>query len=562
MDNIRIHDEEISKLEQNLNTLQSQRSRWHDYARQQESLLTPIRKLPVEIVSEIFKFYQLDSEYGLEILAQEEGEDSIKSPILALSHVCSHWREVSISKPPLWSAISVDFKRWENHLEDVGNSNQLRSLIELYLERSRPTPLNIKIGSFHIYLEGEAPDLIIRALLAERARWKGIALDLGHDFCDACIQLADTSDSSLHFPSLETVELDWREDSWPLADINSEPEEFLNSLLVNSPKLRRVTIPQFLDKERFSSVIESFDYRRITSIEVNGRYYRTDLDDIWSGIDQTLAEFSSLEELFISCIVPAPRLMEDDPASEITCPDVTSHSLRSLSMTLNSFRLSAAMIGALTLPLLTSLEMSVYTVQDPAPCSDAWMQSLQGMLKSCCDTLVSFKLTCYNEFSMNQLWTILSCMQKVQTLSLFADPRAMTSVLFSRLTLPSNSAVIAPSGEAQESEQPSILLPHLKTVTFGLIGLDFLMQWDTLSSFKQVPILFPDPDIILRMVLSRRPRNDAEDGLCHFGFSASTVLSKPELQNWAGNMRTKFHRLQPELRRQSSHWTCTLDLGA
>jgi len=554
-DAILIHDDKISRLEQILNTLQLQRDILQDYARQQESLLAPIRKLPVEILTQIFSLYHLDSGYGLEIRQGVQKGESVKSPILALSHVCSHWRTVSISRPLLWSSISIDFER----LEDDG-VERLQSLIGLYLDRSRRALLNIRMSSFYMYFPDERPEPVFRALLTERVRWKTIVLSLGPSFLDGPIELEDTSDSLLHFPSLEAVELDWKDCSWPRTAHCSHPGEFLNSLLVNSPNLRRMAIPQFLDCQRFSSVMRSFDFRRISSIEVKKRSYNWSL---WYQIDENLTEFSNLEKLSINLILPAHRIIRENYRST-PCPNAISHSLKSLSMTLNSFTVSTSMLGALNLPSLTCLEISIYTIQDPGSHINAWMQSLKGMLKCSCNTLVSFKLTCYNEFSTNQLCTILSWPQRVQTLSLFADARALTSALFSRLMFPSNNPVIALSDEALESEPSPTLLPHLKTVTFGLTGLNFLIKWEPHVEphvFKQASLVLPDPDVIFSMILSRRHGNGVEGGLCHFGFSASTVLFKSELQNWAGIMRTKLRDLRPELRRGSSHWTCTLDLG-
>ncbi|KAK7461320.1 hypothetical protein VKT23_008499 [Stygiomarasmius scandens] len=548
-DAILIHDDKISRLEQILNILQLQRDRLQDYARQQESLLAPIRKLPVEILTQIFSLCHLDSGYGLEIRQGVQKGETVKSPILALSHVCSHWRTVSISRPLLWSSISIDFERLEDD-----DAERLQSLIGLYLDRSRRAFLNIRMTSFYMYFPDERPELVFRALLAERVRWKTIVLSLGPSFLDDPIQIEDTSDS-LHFPSLEAIELDWKDHSWPRTVHDSHPGDFLNSLLVNSPNLRRMAIPQFLDCQRFSSVMKFFDFRRLSSIEVNKRSYDW---SIWRQINENLTEFSNLEKLSINLILPAHRIQENYRGTR--CPNATSRSLKSLSMTLNYFAVSTPMLGALNLPSLTCLEISIYTIQDPGSHTDAWMQSLQGMLRCSHNTLVSFKLTCYNEFSANQLCTILSWPQRVQTLSLFADARALTSTLFSRLMFPSNNPVIAPNDEALESEQSPTLLPHLKTVTFGFTGLNFLIEQEPLVS-KQASLILPDPDVIFNMILSRRHGNGVEDGLCHFGFSASTVLFKSELQNWAGIMRTKLRDLRPELQRGSSHWTCTLDLG-
>ncbi|KIK56573.1 hypothetical protein GYMLUDRAFT_174043, partial [Collybiopsis luxurians FD-317 M1] len=62
-----------------------------------QSIVSPIRKLPVEILQEIFEHYMSQWEYSLTI-----GSLSKHNSILPITQVCSHWRETAHSIPGLW----------------------------------------------------------------------------------------------------------------------------------------------------------------------------------------------------------------------------------------------------------------------------------------------------------------------------------------------------------------------------------------------------------------------------------------------------------------------------
>ncbi|KAJ7609083.1 hypothetical protein FB45DRAFT_945356 [Roridomyces roridus] len=82
-------DEEIARLTQ----LTAERALLAAYDRQSKAVLSPVRRVPNEILAEIF----LRTSDGI-------GFDTTQSPWV-LTHVCSRWRTVSISTYSLWSEL-------------------------------------------------------------------------------------------------------------------------------------------------------------------------------------------------------------------------------------------------------------------------------------------------------------------------------------------------------------------------------------------------------------------------------------------------------------------------
>jgi hypothetical protein len=94
--------------------------------------LVPISSLPNEVLCRIFRFVMDEHPVNVEGLV-----DCYESPInsLAISHVCSHWRQVALGWRNLWTDIGVFVKKY-NNLVELGN---------IFAERSADLPLNIRI---------------------------------------------------------------------------------------------------------------------------------------------------------------------------------------------------------------------------------------------------------------------------------------------------------------------------------------------------------------------------------------------------------------------------------
>ncbi|KAJ3838568.1 hypothetical protein F5878DRAFT_619257 [Lentinula raphanica] len=116
---------------------------------------SPIHTLPNELLSHIF----------LHIASRPPGQFSLSE--LDLSHVCSQWRAVALNLSPLWSSIQI-------LAHEDPNSEGVRRLTELYLDRSGNAPLDVFL---HIDVEAGRPELglgldLMDMLSAHAHRWR------------------------------------------------------------------------------------------------------------------------------------------------------------------------------------------------------------------------------------------------------------------------------------------------------------------------------------------------------------------------------------------------------
>ena len=122
-----------------------------------KSLAAPIRKLPPEILAEIFVHYATENEIS---------RRRVYIPGLRLAGVSGHWRSVALTTPALWTSIRIAPVRPHHHADHM-------TLLHDILSRSLHRPLHICIvfdydrenpnGSFH-------PAILL--LFEHVARWK------------------------------------------------------------------------------------------------------------------------------------------------------------------------------------------------------------------------------------------------------------------------------------------------------------------------------------------------------------------------------------------------------
>ncbi|KAL0575830.1 hypothetical protein V5O48_006138 [Marasmius crinis-equi] len=138
------------------------------YLAQASSLLSPIHRIPTELLTKIFTF------------AGEEGRETNtfgvyrkqESVAFRISAVCHRWRVVALDTPELWSRFAVSLNR------------RFASPVKLFLGRSRQKPLSIII-------EGAAEDdldlSLLRSIVDHAPRWQSVDYEglASSDFYDA-----------------------------------------------------------------------------------------------------------------------------------------------------------------------------------------------------------------------------------------------------------------------------------------------------------------------------------------------------------------------------------------
>jgi len=149
--------------DKHLTQLKRQRTTAYANLEHLRSLLCPIRLLPAELLAEIFT-----------LSSDPMGNACLSNPILAVTHVCSSWRNIAIHKSELWSSLKLEPGHFTTRLHGV------IPLAGLWLGRSGNHPLRLffqpEFGSM------DAPDIflqLIRLYTPHFARWKDIFFEYG-----------------------------------------------------------------------------------------------------------------------------------------------------------------------------------------------------------------------------------------------------------------------------------------------------------------------------------------------------------------------------------------------
>ncbi|KAK0200073.1 hypothetical protein DFS33DRAFT_216412 [Desarmillaria ectypa] len=128
------------------------------------SFIAPVRRLPNEILSEIFSFA---------CTVMSDSVDIVNGVPWVLSRVCSLWRSICLSSPHLWSTITIASTSSSRH--------HVAGILGNYLDRSRELLLNLYLdGSacttpVDINFNGRGTNLL-RVLRPHRSRWRKLIL--------------------------------------------------------------------------------------------------------------------------------------------------------------------------------------------------------------------------------------------------------------------------------------------------------------------------------------------------------------------------------------------------
>ncbi|KAJ7641061.1 hypothetical protein FB45DRAFT_862325 [Roridomyces roridus] len=132
-DELRRYDDEISRCENDFSTppawihdVASERAQLQEHLSKYRSLLSPIRRMPPELLAGIFAFLK-PSPFDTAII-----------PLFRLLHVCARWYNIVTGTPTLWDFIAIG----ENAAHETA-----MALLPLFLERSGTAPLTVYIRS-------------------------------------------------------------------------------------------------------------------------------------------------------------------------------------------------------------------------------------------------------------------------------------------------------------------------------------------------------------------------------------------------------------------------------
>jgi hypothetical protein len=167
--------EDQKEIDRQIHALQKRRRKLDQYRSQWQSLCSPIRKLPNELLSMIFVYC------GTFMTLDDTSGSATTLPGFDLELVCTHWRKVALSTPSLWSCLNIRLYlyNWDAFdVPPVAHSlwRTAKDTLQMFLQRSGDAPLDIAlhIGTSRFK---DSPALVL--LFSHAHRWRTFKLTLG-----------------------------------------------------------------------------------------------------------------------------------------------------------------------------------------------------------------------------------------------------------------------------------------------------------------------------------------------------------------------------------------------
>lgn len=155
--NIESVDAMVLQMQSILDQLHQGRSAIDRYVKEHQAIImSPIRRLPNELLGEIFAIYT------------DDNREDPRSPWL-LTQVCAGWRDVAVATPEVWSTIDLKLP--------ASISNAYITMVTTWVARSRDHPLTFKISAFREPDRGSY-EPIAEIFAACSDRWKHVELDM------------------------------------------------------------------------------------------------------------------------------------------------------------------------------------------------------------------------------------------------------------------------------------------------------------------------------------------------------------------------------------------------
>ncbi|KAJ7253527.1 hypothetical protein C8J57DRAFT_1348365 [Mycena rebaudengoi] len=156
--------DQIARMQKSLEDLTRKRDVLNEFIDVHLALVSPVRRLPVDIVRSIF-LAALPTTRNAAISGDE--------PPLLLCRICQAWRDLALSTPRLWARLHIVAPPSDSHLVQT-----VRDMVDTWLSRSGTLPLSISLTlSKTASQETDVSDLF-QTLIRHSLRWKHLRISL------------------------------------------------------------------------------------------------------------------------------------------------------------------------------------------------------------------------------------------------------------------------------------------------------------------------------------------------------------------------------------------------
>ncbi|KAJ7913904.1 hypothetical protein B0H13DRAFT_2003971 [Mycena leptocephala] len=169
---LKLLDDEIADLQQAIDELARERRGLRAYVEAHQALISPFRRLPVDLIQEIF-LACMPTHRNCVMSASE-------APVL-LGRICSSWRVISISTPRLWSRVHVVDPTPPDRPTSTLYEEKLAQRLETtktWLARSGQCPLSISLASMR--LPGEEFPMLETVVFSAHLIYEARGMDMQH----------------------------------------------------------------------------------------------------------------------------------------------------------------------------------------------------------------------------------------------------------------------------------------------------------------------------------------------------------------------------------------------
>ncbi|KAJ7252094.1 hypothetical protein B0H12DRAFT_1185043, partial [Mycena haematopus] len=176
-------EDEISVIRQALDKLAEERDTLGAYVTAHKALLSPLRRLPLDIIEEIFMAC-LPTHRNSVMSATE-------APVL-LGRICSSWRTISLSTPRLWSRLHIVQPQSFDFAPGLYKVEQRLEAVNAWLKRSGNCPISMSLGSDHNYsISTPESDQFLNLLILHASRWQNIYLSISSSALERLSHLSE-----------------------------------------------------------------------------------------------------------------------------------------------------------------------------------------------------------------------------------------------------------------------------------------------------------------------------------------------------------------------------------
>ncbi|RXW19685.1 hypothetical protein EST38_g6166 [Candolleomyces aberdarensis] len=499
-------DQRIKDLELQPEELEGRRRAELELISDHLALLSPIKRVPDDIISSIL------------VTAVEERTRSSQGlasfrKAMTFSHVSKRWRAVSIGTKPLWQYLDIRIPKYPPYENDWrAQLGKLESMVRTSITRSGGYPLCIEVeGCIDVYavstwnsalergcmreelryLEG-----LVEILLASTARWKEVLFRFTLPFVDTPLRrlmLVQPSENAILWKVELEVHLAL---SYSMPEMSLDPLELWQSdWMHGGPSILMHDSIRMLNLNCLMQDITNMavNWPSLTHLEFRG-YHDIIAPSLHFGPNEALRLLKLCRSL-VTCSIP----MESTPPIVTTEPIMVAF-LEELSITPLSSDIPTNFASLVILPSLRKLAINEGSSPDCIP-HDHWESGVAQFVERFGDQLTDVKLHTPT-FTPTGLDHCLRHLTNVVRLELHSNPpRGYYNNLSDAATLnPEMFARITPVYESRSGrhlvEVP--VLPKLEVVAFRC---EYRYHWDE-------PVL----DALIDFVAARR-REGGEPGI-------------------------------------------------